>query len=193
MCFLLCVKFYCIGIYAENQHGTLQSMQLNLQTVPIKQDHLFKAAVLPLDERVGSRTPNSRLGSLNAERILKYWSGMQDSNLRPLTSKASRLTWLTIIPDENLLTGMKFTHQLPPMSNRNNLQWADIWNSEFSNHDWALWISFKVGAGGETRTHGGFPTPYKSVAIAAMRHQHINSEYVFFHQLKVVKFAECTL
>lgn len=27
------------------------------------------------------------------------------------------------------------------------------------------------GAEGETRTHGGFPTPYKSVAIATMRLQ----------------------
>jgi hypothetical protein len=29
------------------------------------------------------------------------------------------------------------------------------------------------GAGGETRTHGGFPTAYKTVAIAAMRLQQI--------------------
>ena len=28
------------------------------------------------------------------------------------------------------------------------------------------------GAGGETRTHVGFPTAYKTVAIAAMRLQH---------------------
>ncbi len=29
----------------------------------------------------------------------------------------------------------------------------------------------KFGAGGETRTHEGFPTAYKTVAIAAMRLQ----------------------
>ena len=28
-----------------------------------------------------------------------------------------------------------------------------------------------VGAGGETRTHGGFPAAYKTAAIAAMRLQ----------------------
>lgn len=31
------------------------------------------------------------------------------------------------------------------------------------------------GAEGETRTHGGFPTAYKTVAIAAMRLQHLNN------------------
>ena len=29
------------------------------------------------------------------------------------------------------------------------------------------------GAGGETRTHGGFPPDYKSGAIATMRLQHV--------------------
>ena len=32
--------------------------------------------------------------------------------------------------------------------------------------------SLNFGAGGETRTHGGFPPDYKSGAIAAMRLQH---------------------
>ena len=30
---------------------------------------------------------------------------------------------------------------------------------------------YKLGAGSETRTHEGFPTAYKTVAIAAMRFQ----------------------
>ena len=36
------------------------------------------------------------------------------------------------------------------------------------------------GAGGETRTHGGFPTAYKTVAIAAMR---LQRWYFFFLEL----------
>ena len=32
-------------------------------------------------------------------------------------------------------------------------------------------MCFYIGAGGETRTHVGFPTAYKTVAIAAMRLQ----------------------
>lgn len=32
-------------------------------------------------------------------------------------------------------------------------------------------MALTFGAGGETRTHGGYPTAYKAVAIAAMRLQ----------------------
>lgn len=39
-----------------------------------------------------------------------------------------------------------------------------------------------MGAGGETRTHGGFPVDYKSTAIATMRLQHdINLVVEVFH------------
>lgn len=37
-----------------------------------------------------------------------------------------------------------------------------------------------IGAGGETRTHVGFPTAYKTVAIAAMRHQRYNIKYIYY-------------
>ena len=44
-----------------------------------------------------------------------------------------------------------------------------------------------IGAEGETRTHGGFPTPYKSVAIAAMRLQLISFEHVFIVKISLIR------
>jgi hypothetical protein len=46
------------------------------------------------------------------------------------------------------------------------------------------------GAGGETRTHGGFPTAYKTVAIAAMRLQHcfsyVEDNVLYFLKILII-------